>query len=291
MSDTTTGPRIVIVTGLSGAGRSTAANVLEDLGFFVVDNLPMDLIGDLVESIGYGLERRTKIAVVADTRAGMNATNLDRALIGLQRAGLPAVVLFLNADDRTLARRFEETRRPHPVDAESLAESIARERVAFEDVRAASDVIIDTSELSVHELRDRVKAAFTDADTQSSMRVDVTSFGFKRGPLRVVDLMFDVRFLPNPHWVPHLKDLTGQDAAVQEYVFSHEEARVFLEKATDMLDYLIPLYEAEGKSYLTIGVGCTGGKHRSVALAHAIGTHLEENGVATVVNHRDMPRP
>jgi len=290
MNDTT-GPSIVIITGLSGAGRSQAANVLEDIGYFVVDNLPMELVGDLVASIGYGEGRRAKVAVVADTRAGMDAASLDSALIGLQRAGLPTTVLFLDADVQTLARRFEETRRPHPVEADSLQESITAERSAFEDVRAASDVIVDTTDLSVHQLRDRLREAFNDATTQHTMRVDVTSFGFKRGPLRVVDLMFDVRFLPNPHWVPELRDLTGQDPAVRDYVFSHEEARVFLEKATDLLDYLIPHYQAEGKSYLTIGVGCTGGKHRSVALAHAIGSHLKDAGVATAVNHRDMPRP
>ncbi len=219
----------------------------------------------------------------------MNVANLEAALIGLRRIGLPTAVLFLDADDSTLARRFQESRRPHPVDAESLAESIASERTMFEDVRAAADVIVDTSELSVHGLRGKLRDAFADADTQRSMRIDVTSFGFKRGPLRVVDLMFDVRFLPNPHWVPHLRDLTGQDAAVQEYVFSHDEAGVFLDKVMDMLDYLIPLYEAEGKSYLTIGIGCTGGKHRSVVLAHAIGAHLTDSGIATIVNHRDMP--
>jgi UPF0042 nucleotide-binding protein len=291
MSDTTTVPNIVIITGLSGAGRSNAANVLEDIGYFVVDNLPMELIGDLVASIGYGEGRRTKVAVVADTRAGMNARSLDSALIELQRAGLPTTILFLDADDRTLARRFEETRRPHPVDADSLEDSISAERIAFEDVRAASDVIVDTSELSVHQLRDKLRDAFNDADTHQSMRVDVTSFGFKRGPLRVVDLMFDVRFLPNPHWVSHLRNLTGQDAAVREYVFSHDEAGVFMEKVTDLLDYLIPYYQAEGKSYLTIGIGCTGGQHRSVAIAHAIGSHLQDSGIATIVNHRDMPKP
>ena len=289
MNVTTAGPSIVIITGLSGAGRSHAANVLEDIGYFVVDNLPMNLVGELIASIGYGEGRRSKVAVVADTRAGMTAANLDAALIGLQSAGLPTTVLYLDADAQTLARRFEETRRPHPVDAVSLEESIATERTAFEDIRAASDVIVDTSDLTVHELRDKLRDAFKDADPTHSMRVDVTSFGFKRGPLRVVDLMFDVRFLPNPHWVPELRDLTGQDSAVSDFVFSHEEAGVFLDKVTDLLDYLIPYYQAEGKSYLTIGVGCTGGKHRSVALAHAIGDHLEGSGVATTVNHRDMP--
>jgi len=288
MSDTETGPNVVIITGLSGAGRSHAANVLEDIGYFVVDNLPMDLIPNLVESIGSGESKRRRIAVVADARAGMSADSLDRALIDLQRAGLPTTVLFLDADDRTLVQRFEETRRPHPVDASSLSESITTERSALEDVRAASQIIVDTSDLSVHDLRDRLRDAFQDAETQHTMRVDVTSFGFKKGPLRVVDLMFDVRFLPNPYWVPELRSQTGRDSAVSEYVFGHEQAGEFLEKVNDMLDFLIPQYVSEGKSYLTIGVGCTGGQHRSVAMAEAIGGHLQATGVTSTVHHRDM---
>lgn len=289
MTTTETGPNVVIITGLSGAGRSHAANVLEDIGYFVVDNLPVNLIHDLVASIGAGEGKRRRIAVVADTRAGLSAEGLDRALIDLQRAGLPTTVLFLDADDRTLVQRFEETRRPHPVDASSLEESITNERRALEDVRASAQVIVDTSDLSVHDLRDRLRGAFEDAETNHTMRVDVTSFGFKKGPLRVVDLMFDVRFLPNPYWVPELRQKTGRDVAVSDYVFGRDEAVVFLAKVNDMLDFLIPHYVSEGKSYLTIGIGCTGGQHRSVAMAEAIGEHLAATGVATTVHHRDMP--
>lgn len=289
MTTSDPGPNIVIITGLSGAGRSHAANVLEDIGYFVVDNLPVNLIPDLVASLGAGEGKRRRIAVVADTRAGLSAEGLDRALIDLQRAGLPTTVLFLDADDRTLIQRFEETRRPHPVDASSLGDAISTERTALEDVRASAQVIVDTSDLSVHDLRGRLRAAFEDADTSHTMRVDVTSFGFKKGPLRVVDLMFDVRFLPNPYWVPDLRPLTGKDVAVSEYVFGREEAQVFLEKVNDMLDFLIPHYVSEGKSYLTIGIGCTGGQHRSVAMAEAVGAHLAASGVSTSVHHRDMP--
>ena len=281
---------VVIITGLSGAGRSQAANVLEDIGYFVVDNLPIQLISDLATTIGVADGSRSKIAVVADTRAGMDAPSLEMALIDLHRDGLRTTVLFLDADDPVIVRRFEETRRPHPMPGTSLYESIRAERAAFEAVRAEADVIVDTSELSVHELRDQLRDAFRDADTRSSMRVDVTSFGFKRGIPRVVDLMFDVRFLPNPHWVPDLKPQTGLDAPVRDYVFSHEEADEFLSRVTDMLDFLIPHYEDEGKSYLTIAIGCTGGRHRSVAMAEAIGSHLEASGVDTAVHHRDMPR-
>ncbi len=279
---------VVIVTGMSGAGRSEAANVLEDIGYFVVDNLPLDLVPNLVASVGVADGTRSKVAIVVDTRSGIDATTVDLALIDLQRAGIPTTVLFLDADDRVLVQRFEESRRPHPVPQSALLRSITAERETFEEVRAVADVIIDTTELSVHQLREQLHEAFA-SGTRPSMRVDVTSFGFKRGIPRVADLMFDVRFLPNPHWIADLRPKTGLDDEVREYVFSHDEAATFLAKVTDLLDFLIPEYEAEGKSYVTIGIGCTGGKHRSVAMAEAIGSHLSEQGFETVVHHRDMP--
>jgi UPF0042 nucleotide-binding protein len=288
MSDTPSLAHVVIITGMSGAGRSEAANVLEDVGYFVVDNLPVGLVSQLVSSIGVLDGTRAKVAVVIDTRSGIDASTLDLALIDLHRQGIPTTVLFLDADDRVLIRRFEETRRTHPVPRSALIDSIVTERDTLEDVRAAADVIVDTSELSVHGLRDRLRDAFS-TDTRPTMRVDVTSFGFKRGIPRVVDLMFDVRFLPNPHWVPELQPQTGLDADVREYVFGHAEADAFLAKVNDLLDFLIPQYEAEGKSYLTIAIGCTGGRHRSVALAEAIGRHLQDRGVDTAVHHRDLP--
>jgi UPF0042 nucleotide-binding protein len=290
MSSVNDQAHVTIITGLSGAGRSQAANVFEDIGYFVVDNLPTELIAELVRSVGAVEGSRSQVAVVADTRAGMNATNLDYALRELHRDGIRTSVLFLNADDRVLARRFEETRRPHPVDASSLQESIDTEREAFEDVRAMSDVIIDTTDFNVHQLRDAVRSAFAHEAEPASMRVDVMSFGFKRGMPRVADLMFDVRFLPNPHWLPELRPETGLGDPVREYVFSHVEATEFLDKVTDMLDFLIPLYESEGKSYLTIAIGCTGGRHRSVALTEAIAARLAESGVTTVTHHRDLAR-
>jgi RNase adapter protein RapZ len=279
---------VVIVTGMSGAGRSEAANVLEDIGYFVVDNLPLDLVPNLVASVGVADGSRSKVAIVVDTRSGIDATSLDLALIDLQRAGIPTTVLFLDADDRVLVQRFEESRRPHPVPQSALLRSITAERETFEEVRAVADVIVDTSELSVHQLREQLHEAFA-SGSRPSMRVDVTSFGFKRGIPRVADLMFDVRFLPNPHWIAELRPKTGLDDEVREYVFSHDEASTFLSKVTDLLDFLIPEYEAEGKSYVTIGIGCTGGKHRSVAMAEAIGSHLSEQGFETAVHHRDMP--
>jgi len=290
MDQMTEPAHVVIITGLSGAGRSQAANVLEDIGYFVVDNLPTVLIDDLVNAIGSVEGSRTHIAVVVDTRAGMDAESLDVALIGLHRDGLRTTVLFLTADDKVLARRFEETRRPHPVEAASLDEAIAAERKAFEDVRASSDVIIDTSELNVHELRDTLRSAFTATIAEPSMRIDITSFGFKRGVPTVVDLLFDVRFLPNPHWVPDLRGRTGLDEPVRDYVFSYPEATEFLERVSGLLEFLVPHYEAEGKSYLMIGVGCTGGRHRSVALAEAVAQRLTDSGIHTDVRHRDIER-
>lgn len=282
------GTHVVIITGLSGAGRSQTSNILEDIGYFVVDNLPTVLISNLVETEGLAEGDRSRIAVVTDSRAGMGEADLDLALIDLHRSGIRTTVLFLDADDATLVRRFEESRRPHPTDGISLERAIAQERREFEPIRAMADVIVDTSELNVHQLGDRLREAFSGAEAAPTMRVDVSSFGFKRGTPRVVDLMFDVRFLPNPHWESELRPRTGLDGPVRDFVFGHEEAGEFLAKATDMLDFLLPHYEAEGKSYLSIAIGCTGGRHRSVAFAEAIGGHLSEMGVETSVHHRDI---
>jgi UPF0042 nucleotide-binding protein len=288
MPNDDTGTHVVIITGLSGAGRSQTSNILEDIGYFVVDNLPTVLISDLVATAGPAEGDRSRVAVVTDTRTGVDETDLDLALIDLHRDGIRTTVLFLDADDEVLARRFEETRRPHPADGTSLGDAIASERAAFEAVRAMADVVVDTSDLNVHQLKEKIRDVFSGVEAAPSMRVDVSSFGFKRGTPRVVDIMFDVRFLPNPHWVPELRHQTGLDAPVREYVFQQYEAGEFLAKTTDMLDFLLPYYEAEGKSYLTIAVGCTGGRHRSVALAEALAAHLRESGVETSLNHRDI---
>ena len=280
-------PHVVVITGMSGAGRSHASNVLEDLGFFVVDNLPTDLIVDVVRRSGVGDESRARFAVVVDSRGGVTAEQLSEAVKLLRQMGLRTTVLFLDADDSVLIRRFEETRRPHPFAAPTLDESIALERASMLDIRGFSDLIADTSDLNVHQLGDRLRNAFARGLPERSMHIDVTSFGFKRGVPRVVDLLFDARFLPNPHWQSELRPLTGLDAAVHDYVFSFEEAEMFLGKVSDILDFLIPHYESEGKAYLTIGIGCTGGRHRSVAIAEAIGGHLRSEGRDVTVHHRD----
>jgi len=282
-----TEPHVVVITGMSGAGRSHASNVLEDLGYFVVDNLPADLIVDVVRRSGVGDESRDRFAVVVDSRGSVTAGQLAEAVKMLRQMGLRTTVLFLDADDRVLIRRFEETRRPHPFAAPTLDESIAEERTNMLDIRGLADLIADTSDLNVHQLGDRLRNAFARGLPERSMQIDVTSFGFKRGVPRVVDLLFDARFLPNPHWQPELRPLTGLDESVRDYVFSFEETEEFLGKVSDILDFLIPHYESEGKAYLTIGVGCTGGRHRSVAIAEAIGAHLRSEDRDVTVHHRD----
>ncbi len=280
-------PHVVIITGMSGAGRSHTADVLEDLEYFVVDNLPVDLIVQLVERSDVGNRSRDRVAVVVDTRGGVTADELSESIKLLRQMDYRTTVLFLDAGDRVLIRRFEESRRPHPVAAPTLDRAIALERVTMLEIRGLANLIVDTSDLNVHELGDRLRNAFARGLPERRMQIDVTSFGFKHGVPRVVDLLFDARFLPNPHWQPELRSLTGVDPAVSDYVFSHDEAGEFLEKVVDLLDFVIPEYEREGKAYLTIGVGCTGGRHRSVALAEAIGTHLRGSDHQVTVHHRD----
>jgi UPF0042 nucleotide-binding protein len=282
-------PRVIIVTGMSGAGRSQTAAVLEDLGYFVVDNLPPTLICDVVDRVGVVEGDHPRMAVVVDTRGGVTPHDLDEAMRGLLGRGIRTTVLFLDADDTTLAERFEETRRSHPIVAASLAQSIAEERQAFVDIRGVADVIIDTTDLSVHDLRRRVEASFAADRDDRKMRVDVTSFGFKHGVPRVVDLLFDVRFLPNPHWVPELRPHTGLDVEVRDYVFASDDAGHFTDQTVALLDFLLPRYEAEGKKYLTIAIGCTGGQHRSVAIAEEIAARLSGEDADITVRHRDLP--
>ncbi len=279
---------VVVVTGMSGAGRSTAAKVLEDLGYFVVDNVPAVLIPQLVENAALGESPRPLVAVVVDTRAGLDFHELAYARLALEAAGVPNTLLYLDASDEALFSRYEENRRPHPVAGDTLADSIAREREALETLRGESDVIIDTTDRSVHDLRRLVEDAFRGELPRRPMKVAVTSFGFKRGLPRVLDLLFDVRFLPNPHWVEELRPRTGLDAPVRDYVLGDPEAKEFLERTTDLLGFLLPRYEAEGKSYLSIGVGCTGGHHRSVAIAEELVKWLRRRDIDVVVRHRDV---
>ena len=282
-----TQPRVVIITGMSGAGRSSAANVLEDIGYFVVDNLPPSLIGAVVEHRDMADAARSRLAVVVDSRGGLDFDQVETAIRNLLSQGVGTSVLFLDATDTALVTRFEETRRTHPVEAQTLADSIAMERTALEELRGMADVIVDTTDTNVHELRDQLRRAFSDVQPRQ-MRVDIVSFGFKRGLPRVLDLLFDVRFLPNPHWDPKLRPQTGLDRPVRDYVLQQDDAKPFMDQASHMLEFLIPRYMAEGKAYLTIGIGCTGGRHRSVAIATALAEQLEAKGLPVSVSHRDL---
>jgi UPF0042 nucleotide-binding protein len=271
---------------MSGAGRSSAAKILEDLGFTVIDNLPPQLIAQAIAHHEVA-ERRRQLALVIDSRAGSTLEPLTAAIDELDRQGVQTKVLFLEADDSNLVQRYEENRRPHPLRRESLAKSITAERKMLSEVKGAADVVIDTTDLNIHQLRQRIGDLFSGGEETRPMRVSLTSFGYKHGLPRDADLIFDVRFLPNPHWVAELRPLRGTDQAVHEYVLSFPEAEEFLAKVKDLLTFLIPRYEEEGKSYLAIGIGCTGGHHRSVALAEVLATWLNDQGIAATVSHRD----
>jgi RNase adapter protein RapZ len=278
--------QIVLITGMSGAGRSAAADVLEDLGWYAVDNLPASLVEKVVElaSIpGSGIDR---LAL-----AGRNYGPVLDTVATLRTAGHRVTVLFLDAHDGELVRRYDATRRVHPLAAEAdgLVESIQLERSLLEGTRDAADLVIDTSELNIHQLKDRLVAAFDDATT-SRLQVAVESFGFKHGLPLDADIVMDVRFLPNPHWEDDLRPLTGHDPAVRDFVLEREDTRAFLDRLEDLLRTILPAYQAEGRSYLTVAIGCTGGRHRSVAIAEQLATRLRSRGTAVRTTHRDVSR-
>jgi len=284
-------PELVVITGMSGAGRSQAGKALEDLGFFVIDNLPANLIARVVEQADpAGDPRRRRLAVAVDTRGGLSFEALEEVLLTLAREGVPTTLLFLDAEDEVLTKRFSESRRPHPVEAATLSESIARERAALQDLRGQADVVVDTSDRSVQDLRRLLQDLFARERPRRPLRVALISFGFKHGVPRVVDLLFDVRFLPNPFWVMELRPLTGRDEPVRRMVMSYPDTAEFLSRTEGLLEFLLPRYEAEGKSYLTIGVGCTGGRHRAVVVAEELGRWLAEREVEVTVRHRDAER-
>lgn len=282
-------PHVLVVTGMSGAGKSSAADVLEDNGYHVIDNLPPELLSQVADFHGLA-ERKVRLAVVVDSRGGDAVERLQEVVQELDQQGIKTVVLFLDADDNVIIRRYEENRRPHPLAAPTIDEAIAAERKMLDPLREAADVVIDTSDLNVHQLRDRIVNEFSPEETQRPLRVSVRSFGFKHGTPRDADLVFDVRFLPNPHWVPELKPLRGTDPEVSDYVLSNPDAAEFVDRVEDLIAFLLPRFEAEGKSYVSIAIGCTGGHHRSVAIAEEIGRRLEKRGVRAAVRHRDVDR-
>jgi RNase adapter protein RapZ len=282
-------PHVLVVTGMSGAGRSSAAKILEDLGYTVIDNLPPRLLVPAAQSHDIP-ERHKHLVVVIDSRGGLPIEELRDAVKELSREGVLTRVVFLDAEDDVIVSRYEENKRPHPLRLSTISESIAAERELLADLREEADVIVDTSSLNIHELRDRLTAQFSEEEMARPMRVSIRSFGFKNGTPRDIDLLFDVRFLPNPHWIPELRPLRGTDERVAEYVMSEEAAKEFVDRADEMLAFLIPHFEAEGKSYLSVGIGCTGGHHRSVAIAEELGRRLAQHGITATVRHRDIER-
>jgi UPF0042 nucleotide-binding protein len=277
----------LIITGLSGAGRSQAGATLEDLGWFVIDNMPTALITKVAELAAVPGSVTERVALVVGRDAGQLG-DLESSVIQL-RAHSEVRVVYLEASDEVLLRRFEGTRRRHPLGREGVTEAIALERDRLRAIRSLADVVIDTSELNVHQLRARLSDLFTRPESDS-MQVGLQSFGFKFGVPRDVDTVLDCRVLPNPHWIDDLRPLTGLDAPVRDYVLAQPEAVEFLERIDDLFGFLLPSYEKEGKSYLTIAIGCTGGRHRSVAISEALATCIRARGYEPVVHHRDVQR-
>jgi RNase adapter protein RapZ len=279
---------LTIVSGPSGAGRSSAADVLEDLGFFVIDNLPPTLIPKVVE-LARARDEDIRFALVVDVRA---VTELETALAEVRETGVRTHLLFLDANDETLVRRFEASRRPHPLAIDGrVSDGIIRERELLEALKGEADVVVDTSNLNVHELRERMLELFGGgAADPGSLQTNVVSFGYKHGLPLDVDLVFDCRFLPNPHWVDRLRPLPGTDSKVRRYVLGHAEAKAFLEELRSLFALLLPAYAQEGKSYVSIGFGCTGGHHRSVVIASEVAGILASLGFPARVHHRDIDR-
>jgi RNase adapter protein RapZ len=284
-------PQLVIITGLSGSGMSSAMNVFEDLGYFCVDNLPVQLIPSFVHLLERKESGIRHAALGVNIREGEFLQNFPHVYAQLRgRDDLETTVIFLEASDAALQRRYSETRRPHPLGEGTVLEAITEERARLAPIRALADVVVDTSDHTVHTLRALLRKRFAPQSPEQETELTVMSFGYKYGVPLDADLMFDVRFLPNPHFVPELKELTGNDQPVITYLEKSDEVKETIARFNGLLDYLVPLYRREGKSYVTIGVGCTGGKHRSVAVANEISRHLQRAGHHARVVHRDVKK-
>ncbi len=282
------GPGFTIITGLSGAGRSEAAKCLEDLGYFVVDNIPPALLPKMAELAarpgGPG-----RVATVVDARGGVFFGELSKALEELKGLSIPYRILYLEASDEDLVNRYAATRHRHPLaPADRVIEGIRKERLMMESLRGDADLIVDTSGLTPHELRDRLRDAFADAPPEAGLQVSLISFGYKYGTPRDADVVIDVRFLPNPHWVDELRPLPGTDERVRTYVKGQQTYREFMRRLRALLGFMVPGYVAEGKSYLTVGVGCTGGQHRSVVVVDELAAFFRDKGLPVSVEHRDL---
>jgi UPF0042 nucleotide-binding protein len=285
------GKELLVLTGMSGAGRSTVAHALEDLGWYVVDNLPPALLPQLAEQ---SLDTHAALAVVVDVRGGKFFDELSSALATLKESSTPYRLLFLDATDQSLVQRFESTRRPHPLQAKDrIVDGIARERAKLEEIRAQADVVIDTTNLNVHQLEKRTAEIFAEG-MLSTLRINVLSFGYKYGIPVDADLVLDCRFIPNPHWIPELRPLNGLDKPVSEKVLGSEGVADFVQSYVSVVQKMIPGYFREGKKYVTIAIGCTGGKHRSVAVAEEIARQLTSASANLEISahptHRDVGR-
>jgi UPF0042 nucleotide-binding protein len=280
--------RLIIVTGLSGSGRSATLKAFEDLGFYCVDNLPLVLLSAFVE-FAQGSEEAFQSAIGIDIRE-KGFLNQFPALYGdLKSQGSPIELLFLDATDQTIVRRFSETRRPHPLarGTTSLLDGIRRERAALSEVKQLADRIVDTSDYTIHDLRQAIERHYSAGDAGRPMVITLLTFGYKYGVPYDLDLLFDLRFLPNPHFVPELRPFTGENPGVKEYIMSRADSMEFLTRLQGFIEYLLPRYRTEGKSYLTIGFGCTGGRHRSVAVSLMIAERLRHSGYEVIIKHRD----
>ena len=279
---------ILLITGLSGAGRSGAAAVLEDLGWYVIDNLPTSLVDTIVELVSKPGSDIERLALVA----GRQHVELLPKVAALRASGHRVRMLFLDSSTNTLVKRYDATRRKHPLDGqdEGLVEAIDLERELLQPVRSAADLVIDTTDLNVHQLKSKLLAAFDEAGEGHRLQIAIESFGYKHGLPMDADIVMDVRFLPNPHWDDALRPLTGHDPAVRDFVLERAQASDFLDRFGELMQALLPSYEAEGKSYLTIAFGCTGGRHRSVAVAEELARRLRDQGFAVHTGHRDIGR-
>ncbi len=281
-------PQLLMITGMSGGGRGSVARVLEDLSYRVIDNLPPNMIGQVAADAGESDTAPLALVIRSWDSAIPPEQVIGRATEQLRNTGVSAKVVFLDAEDRVLIRRYKETRRPHPHGGDSLTAAITAERRLLAGLRESCDFLIDTSEFNVHQLRERVVARFGRQGKARAMRISIVSFGFKNGLPRNADLVFDVRFLPNPHWESHLRPKVGTHSEVAAFVLGNPDTAAFLAMLVTLLQFLAPRYRAEGKSYLTIAVGCTGGRHRSVAITEELSRRLAEHEVEVSVIHRDI---
>jgi UPF0042 nucleotide-binding protein len=279
---------LVIISGLSGSGKSTAVHVLEDLGYYCVDNLPPTLLPTFIELCKKSDKEISKVALVIDIRERVSFESTPQVIQELRQKGYIVDIIFLESTDSVLVKRYKETRRKHPLSKDgNILEGISKEREMLDELKSLSSYKIDTSELNVHQLSDIIKNKFNQSDTQNIL-LNIMSFGYKYGIPNDADMIFDVRFLPNPHFVENLRDMNGTDKEVIDFIMNQNESKEFIKKLTEFLDYLIPNFEKEGKAYLTIAIGCTGGKHRSVAITDKIAKHF--NSLSPLIRHRDISK-